>query len=213
MAAWLAVDRLAVYTSTAGAQEPRFVFNIPAQALESALEAYGAISGRDVLYHSDLAIGRRSSAVAGRLPAATALAILLEGTGLAARDETGGSFLLQAIPSVVEPPLPLPVGLFYARIQTALRMALCIDQQVRPGAYRVAVRLWIDPAGIVLRHERLGSAGDAVLNDGIDRKLSHLRIGASPPASLAQPVTIVILPQAADGASVGCDASETRTAR
>jgi hypothetical protein len=201
-----------IHTSTALAQEPPLVFNIPAQALETALEAYGGVSGRDVLYHSNLAIGRRSNGVLGRLPPDTALAILLEGTGLSARYETGGSYVLQATPSAADPPLPPQVGQYYARIQTALRTALCVDNQVRPGTYRVAVRLWIDTEGSVLRHERLSSAGEPGLNDGIDRKLRHLRIGAPPPTGLAQPLTIVILPQA-DGAAVGCDVHETRAAR
>ena len=81
------------HTSTAPAQESRFVFNIPAQALDTALEAYGGVSGRDVLYHSNLAIGRRSNAVLGQLPPDTALAILLEGTGLSARYESSGSYV------------------------------------------------------------------------------------------------------------------------
>ena len=201
-----------IHNSTVFAQEPRFVFNIPAQALETALEAYGGISGRDVLYHSTLAIGRRSNAVRGLLPPDTALTILLEGTGLSPRYETGGSYVLQATPPVADPPLPLHVGMYYARIQTALRTALCIDNQVRPGTYRVAVRLWIDSAGSVLRHERLSSAGESSLDDGIDRRLDNLRVGAPPPAGLVQPTTIVILPQA-DGTAVGCDAHETRAAR
>lgn len=198
--------------SAVRAQEPRLVFDIPAQALETALEAYGGISGRDVVYHSNLAIGRRSHAVVGQLPPDTALAILLEGTGLSARYETSGSYVLQATPPAADPALPPHLAQYYARIQTALRAALCIDNQVRPGSYRVAVRLWIDAAGSVVRHERLGSAGEPSLDDGLDRKLRNLRIGASPPASLAQPTTIVILPQA-DGTTMGCDGRETRMAR
>jgi Secretin and TonB N terminus short domain/TonB C terminal len=200
------------HASTAPAQESHFVFNIPAQALDTALEAYGGVSGRDVLYHSNLAIGRRSNAVLGQLPPDTALAILLEGTGLSARYESSGSYVLQATPSAADPPLPPNVGRYYARIQTALRTALCVDNQVRPGTYRVAVRLWIDTEGSVLRHERLSSAGEPGLNDAIDRKLRNLRIGAPPPTGLAQPLTIVILPQG-DGATVGCDVHETRAAR
>lgn len=201
-----------IHTSTALAEEARLVFDIPAQALETALEAYGGVSGRDVLYHSNLAIGRRSNAVHGRLSPDTALAILLEGTGLSARYETGGSYVLQATPPTADPPLPPPVDLYYARIQTALRTALCIGNQVRPGTYRVALRLWIDSSGSVFRHERLSSAGEPSLDNGIDQKLSSLRIGAPPPSSLAQPITIVILPQA-DGTTMGCDAHETRAAR
>ena len=199
------------HASTVHAQEPRLMFHIPSQALETALEAYGSISGRDVLYHSNLATGRRSNAVLGRMSPDTALTTLLKGTGLSARYETSGSYVLQAIPAAPDPPLPPNVGLYYARIQSALRTALCADNQVRPGTYRVAVRFWIDSEGSMLRYERLGSAGEAGLDDGIDRKLRHLRIGASPPTGLAQPLTILILPQA-DGASVGCEARETRGA-
>jgi hypothetical protein len=136
----------------------------------------------------------------------------LEGTGLSARYETSGSYVLQATPLAADPPLPLHVARYYARVQTALRTALCADNHVRPGNYRVAVRLWINAAGGVLRHERLGSAGEPSLDEELDRKLHNLRIGAPPPASLAQPTTIVILPQA-DGTTMGCDGRETRTAR
>ncbi len=199
-------------TSAARAQEVRLEFDIPAQALETALEAYGGISGRDVLYHSKLAIGRRSNAVRGRLPADAALAILLEGTGLSARDESSGSYILQPIPASPEPSLPPHIGQYYARVQTALRAALCADEHVRPGTYRVAARFWIDAEGGVLRYERLSGAGEPALNEGVDRKLRRLRIGAPPPTGLAQPLTIVIVP-AADGAAAGCDAHAARGAR
>lgn len=191
------------FCSTVCAQGQRFSFNIPAQPLAVALESYGSITGRDVLYSSMLAVGRRSTAVQGLLPADAALMIMLEGTGLAARYETSGSFVLLAAPPT-ENLIPSPaIGQFYGRLQEALRTALCADRKARPGTYRIAAQFWIGSAGEASRYERLSSAGAQSLDDSLDRDLRNLRVGAPPPAGLPQPVTIVIAPEA-PGATTAC---------
>jgi hypothetical protein len=68
--------------NSAATQEILFLFNIPAQRLAVALEQYSAVTGRDLLYNSNLAAGRQSNRVQGRLSADGALGLLLEGTGL-----------------------------------------------------------------------------------------------------------------------------------
>ena len=201
-----------LHTHLAFAQEQRFTFNIPSQALEAALETYGSVTGRDALYNSSLTIGRRSTAVQGQLPPDTALMILLEGTGLSARYEKGGSYVLLASPPAADPTPPLAVGQYYARLQGALQAVLCADSEARPGAYRVAVRFWIGSAGDIVRYERLSSAGEPTVDEGVDRNLRNLRIGAPPPTGLAQPITMLIMPQAI-GTTMGCDARRTRTAQ
>ncbi len=186
------------------AQETRFEFNIPAQPLAAALETYGKVSQRDVLFNSNLKIGRRSTGVQGYLSADTALMIMLEGTGLSARYQTSGSFVLLPAPDAPEAGLPLAVGRYYGKLQATLRTTLCSDGKARPGSYRVAIRLWVGSTGDVIRYERLSSTGTSGLDEGVDQSLRNLRIGASPPIGLEQPITIVIVPQAR-GLTMGCD--------
>jgi len=65
---------------TAFTQDTILDFDILEQPLAKALERYGDITGRNVLYNSNLVIGRRSSAVQGHLSPDAALARLLGGT-------------------------------------------------------------------------------------------------------------------------------------
>lgn len=203
---------LSVVAQAAIAQEPRFAFEIPAQPLATALEQYSNFTGRDALYKSNLMLSRRSTAVRGLFPSDEALTILLEGTGLVARYATPNSFVLLPAP-VLATVTPKPVvAQYYGRIQTSLRRVLCADTDARPGHYRTAVRLWIDPSGNVTKHERLNSAGTPDLDAGIDRTLRRLQIGAAPPAELVQPITIAIVPQA-PGVTMGCNDRESERAR
>src|SRR5882672_6743354 len=57
-------------------------FDIPAQPLAAALQAYGQKTGVQVLYESNSAAGQTSGAVAGNFTANAALSLLLTGTDL-----------------------------------------------------------------------------------------------------------------------------------
>lgn len=179
-------------------------FDIPSMPLAAALEAYGNVSGRDILYNSETAIGRQSTPVHGRLSYDAALMVLLEGTGLSVNLQTEQSYILVPAPSWAES-LPASLDGYYARLQMAVRDALCRDVEARPGTYRVALRLWVDAAGDVARYQRLSSSGSTIVDDGLDRVLAGLRIGVPPPQELAQPLTLAILPDA-DGVTMGCKA-------
>ena len=104
---------------------------------------------------------------------------------------------------------PARIDRYYALIQDSLRKALCTNDRIRPGDYRIAALLWIGASGTVVHHERLDAlsardAGAAIqTNEGIDQTLDHLAIGEPPPAGFAQPVTIAVVPQA-DGVTMGC---------
>ncbi|HZX86153.1 MAG TPA: STN domain-containing protein, partial [Reyranella sp.] len=73
----------------AGAQQPpatvpiqQLSFDVPAQPLADALAEFGRQSGWQISYTPGLAQGRRSTAVAGTHDPATALGLLLSGTGI-----------------------------------------------------------------------------------------------------------------------------------
>uniref|UniRef100_Q07KX6 Secretin/TonB, short-like protein n=1 Tax=Rhodopseudomonas palustris (strain BisA53) TaxID=316055 RepID=Q07KX6_RHOP5 len=199
----------AVLSGSCLAQE--IEFNIPGQSLAEALQRFGEITGHNVLYDSNLTLGRSSKAVQGRLSPPFALAELLAATGLEARYLTPHSFMV--VPTLAPANIkasPL-INEYYGQIQGRLRTALCADDQVRPGKYRIATRFWIDRSGDIVRFEQLNSAGSRDLDERIGRALSRLRFGA-PPDGLGQPVTIVVVPQA-PGITMGCDGVPIRRAK
>jgi outer membrane receptor for ferric coprogen and ferric-rhodotorulic acid len=74
--------------------------NIPAQPLPQALTEFGRQSGLQLVYAPDLVQGKRSTALVYRKDAPSALAELLQGTGLQAR-QVGGT----CVGAGVDPPL------------------------------------------------------------------------------------------------------------
>lgn len=64
---------------------PAVQFRVPAGPLQTALPLFAAQSGEQILYPTDLVVGRQSPGVTGALTTDEALAALLEGTGLRAR--------------------------------------------------------------------------------------------------------------------------------
>jgi hypothetical protein len=185
------------------AQDPRLDFNIPAQPLTAALERYGDVTGRNVLYNSDLVTGRRSTAVQGHFSPDAALTKLLGGTELSAAQVTPTSFTLLSAPAQTAALPQSAVMDYYARIQMSLHDALCDGGSAQPGNYRIVMRLWIDSAGSVVRYERLSSTGASSVDSGIDHALQHLKIGARPPAELAQPVSVIVIPRG-PGVTMSC---------
>lgn len=200
---------LALAPPKVSAEGKQIDFDIAAQPLAAALEQYGAAAGRNVLYNSNLTAGRHSSAVRGSMTGDMALARLLAGTGLSARVLGETSFVLYPTPATAQAALSVPVSHYYARLQTGLRAALCADADARPGGYRIALQFWIDPAGKVAQFARLGSAGSAAADAGIDRALGRMQVDVPPPAGLPQPVTLVVVPQGS-GITMACDGSPAR---
>lgn len=196
--------------SRAVAAEDQLSFEITSQPLSAALEQYGAATGRNVLYNSNLAIGRHSNSVKGTLSADKALAVMLDGTGLSAHRIAGDAVMLSAAQSTRVEPLPLDVAEYFRRIQIGLRTALCNNSDARPGSYRIAMRFRVDGVGAVSNYEQFGSAGDARVDHAVHDTVSRLRIGAPPPAGLRQPIVIVILPQV-PGLTMGCNAAGVPT--
>lgn len=66
----------------AASSDAPLIFQIPAQSLATALQAYGQRAGVQVLYESELAAGRQSVAVEGEYASDRALKLLLSATDL-----------------------------------------------------------------------------------------------------------------------------------
>jgi Secretin and TonB N terminus short domain len=109
-------------------------FDIPAQPLAAALDRYGDATGREVLYNPALTDGRTSEPVNGIFVPATALQLLLVGTGLAARFLKDNSFVLVPAPEAAAPTGGSAVSRQYYGVVQACVASL--DLGHRPAASR-----------------------------------------------------------------------------
>ncbi|MGO4712707.1 secretin and TonB N-terminal domain-containing protein [Bradyrhizobium sp. 2TAF24] len=190
----IAMPALAVERSTASGDST--VYDIPAQDLARALNAYATASGLQVLYETALAAGRSSTAVKGRMTPDAALQLLLSGSGLVSRRTDVDAITLYAEKPPDAAPAPArPDPRFLGVLQGAVLGALCGTEETRPGTYRAALQLWITPAGAITRAALLGSTGDVRRDAALQRLLPGTVVGAPPPG-LGQPVTLVIGPRA-----------------
>lgn len=186
-------------------------FSIPAQPLVSAISRYGDATGSEALYDASLAVGRYSSDVQGLLLPFEALERLLAGTGLSARFVAKDTFVvLPAPPATSQAPTPSPAHRrYYALIQESLLDALCRLNEGRPGRYRIVAVFWIAPNGTAEKARRIGTAGAADADKQIDATLRNITFREPPPAGFAQPVRILIVPQA-PGVNPGCMSANAR---
>jgi hypothetical protein len=178
-------------------------FDIPPQSLDSALAAYTRASGMPLLYDSALTRGRRSNGVRGRMAAARALRLLLEGAGVGVRFTAGGSAVIVELvrPTIKLDPLevraaPMIGGapnseiIAYAQIvQEEAKAALRRDPALGAASYRMSVKLWIDSAGAISRCAPVSQIEPGMLNRFCE-VVGGLRLSRPPPAGLPQPLRI-----------------------
>jgi hypothetical protein len=174
-------------------------FNIPSQALGTALVAFGAKAGLDLYYNAAFAEGRRSAAVTGKLTPTLALKMLLRGTGLASRMTGPSSVILVPVPPEVAISRgPTVVGLdhfepYFATIQARISETLCHNRAADPKSKKTFLRVWLAASGIIDQVEVLAAG----MNGASDRSLSNAVRGLAvepPPPDMPQPVTLVVLP-------------------
>jgi hypothetical protein len=172
-------------------------FDIPAQPLVRALDAYSAATGLMVLYDSNLAEGHRSTAVSGVLMPDVAIRTLLEGTGLVVFS-AGRAFAIEAGPSDQQDGVVTSNAAemsYLALVQQAVERSFCEKPETKPGEYRAAVQFRIGISGEILSPELLSSTGDQGRDSMIVELLTRLRIRRAPPAGMAQPVSMIISPR------------------
>lgn len=194
-------------------------FHIPAQSLAGALQVYGQMTGIQVLYESNSAIGRTSVAVEGVYAADAALNLLLTGTGLKVRYIRPDAITL-ALPNAegvgyAPPATPLAASDlslgklrvrrtgdgddaarlqdYSLRVQMDIQNALRKNTRTRDGNYRAVLDLWIDPARTIERAELFRSTGDRERDAAVAATLRGLTISRPAPANTPQPVRIVIV--------------------
>lgn len=190
---------------------PLLDFDIPAQPLDAALQRYGSLSHQPALYRAEIVNGQTATAVHGRYTAEQALNLLLQGTGLTAEKFATGrdnAFILKA-PAASASAQSRKAGLgnltgYPARLQTRVWQALCDNPRTAPGSYRSLLRFQVDATGRVARARMIGSTGDAGRDAAMLETLGHVRMDSAPPPDLAQPVTLLLLPNDA-GFGRRCD--------
>jgi TonB family protein len=176
------------------------MYDIPAEPLDAALNAYIAASGAQVFYETALSAGRRSTPVRGRFTAEAALQTLLLGTGLVDRRADVDAFVITWPPRGQQQPGLSATAIarddrFVSAVQAGILGALCGHPEIRPGGYRVALELWISPAGAVQRAELIGSTGDAARDAALQDALQEVAIEAAPPADMPQPIVMTVAPR------------------
>lgn len=194
---------------------PSHTFDIPSQALQSALESFIAETSHSGLYDSALVTGLRSIEVKGRMAPEVALRRLVSGTGLQVRYASGDTFSLvtdaapqplqvSPVPDVAPPQAAALKVQYYRAVQARLRQALCEDALTVPGSYRLSLSLWARPSGSVDRVHLLSSTGSARRDTRIVALVRALKLPAlAAEAGVRQPLTIVVAPRSS-GSELEC---------
>jgi hypothetical protein len=185
-------------------------FAIAAQPLAVALDTYSAISGLELYYDGDLAAGRRSHAVEGRLVPEVALRELLSGSGLVARATGPNSFTIAPVSSARLAGASHQA--YFALIQSRVSQALCAHPETRPGNVDLLLQLWIASTGMVQRAQLLDAPNGDVRGSAFAAALRGVSIGAALPAELPQPVTMAILARSGNEPT-GCSGVTTTAVR
>lgn len=86
-------------TAQVQAQEARVSFDIPAQSLSLALDAFARQSGAQLLFSPEDVSGKQAQAISGQLTPAAALSRMLAGSGLQVIHSGGGVYTLRASPA------------------------------------------------------------------------------------------------------------------
>jgi hypothetical protein len=197
-------------------------FELPAQPLAEALRVYGRITEELVIVQTRLVEGRTSAPVKGEYPPHEALRRLLAGTGLQASVSSADEIVIVPRPETSPPSAPtrtLAINAavidgvmaggdnrsYAALLQTRLTQALCASPATRPGSYRLVAQLRIDNSGLVVASRIVESTGRAERDAAIEQAMSALVLDSAPPATLQEPVTILLRPQ---GNSVDTDCSQ-----
>jgi hypothetical protein len=194
-------------------------FDIPAQPLAGALQLYGQTTGIQVLYESNSAVRRTSSAVQGKFAADAALNLLLTGTDLKVRYIRPDVITLalpnaddSGVTSSTDSPASLDLSLGTLRIrgssdgddsarlqdysrsvQMDIQNALRKNARTRDGSYRAVLDLWIDSTSTIERTELFRSTGDHERDAAVASTLRGVTMSRPTPANTPQPVRVVIV--------------------
>ncbi len=227
---WTALLIRSAEAQDIGAASVLIHFDLAAQPLADAIDAYGRATGLSVFVKSELLDGRAGAPLHGDFTAADALRRLLEGTGLQMAASADGIAIIPADALSAAPrPEPATSAIpaseiagaqidgedyrwYAADLQMQLTRALCEDPRTYPGTYRLLIQLTIGSSGEVVSSRLLGSTGSVERDAAIVRAARSITLDAAPPATLPQPVTILLHPFAS-GVVDACAPAGTQDGR
>jgi hypothetical protein len=184
--------------------QPVIAFDIPSQRLAAALDAYGAATGLDIYFDGALAEGHYSNVVRGSFAPASALRMLLERSGFVAElaQSNGVTILPGTKAASARVPATRNYEPYFAVIQAGIGKLFCSHPETWPGSGSVVIRLWIGEDGSILRSEAPALGGEPSRSHIFAAALQNIRLDATPPADMPQPLTMVVLPRSPG--EVGC---------
>lgn len=205
--AMLLASLLSPFAGTSANEPDSRWFDLPAQPLERALQAYGQMTGLAVLVDARMLVDLDSREVRGRFRDDEALRWMLAGTGLAPRFVGDDAFTLvvaseeEALPApVVAPARHDAVADAASRrrsaraLQRGLEDALCADPLTRPGGYQATISFRLDGQGRIQQPELRESSGEAARDGAILARVTGLPLPGLPD-DLPQPITLTLLPR------------------
>lgn len=176
----------------------RMHFDIPAQPLQAALDAHGAVTGWSAFYGADSIGDAQSVAVQGWYTPDAALRLLVDAAHLSVQYTAADAFVLEpgAANDAAMAAAPLPRDPVYeGLLQSRMREVFCRDARIAPGNYRVAVSFHVDGEGRIERPVLLDPTGDQTRDDVILQALRQVRTGLAP-SRPAQSFVMLIVPKA-----------------
>lgn len=222
----LFVSTVMVRATLAGASEGQgagapkvYLFNIPAQPLQSALIAFAAVAGLQIMYDAGLARNLRSRAVIGLFSADSALRMLIAGTDLTVVP-TGKDVALVPVTALLAGRMPgkassngemtLVLDTLYVSVppgseehpdfnsygqlvRAKIRKTLTEDSRTARRVYRMDLDIWVDSKGAVNETRVTQSSGTTALDAVLRRVIGGVAIGQSPPAGMRQPIHVTVI--------------------
>lgn len=208
LAAESRIDRVRVDATQEDAGVKSVMLDIPSQALDVALKAFGVATQVALFYETGVVSGRRSFPVHGEYPVDAALRVMLKGTGLSSTSFDRGTItiLAPALHAVASDVKRAKAGLaefslYLALVQQGLDRAFCRAPVAASDPDDFLARVWISPTGDVQRAELLPGTGIEARDRVYIAALTGLLIGAPPPAAMPQPVNLMIMPKQSQGSS------------
>jgi hypothetical protein len=221
--AFVVTIAVALVMQDAMAAERILAFDIPAQPLDSALDAFSTATGGVAVYNSNLTVGLQSNGLRGQLTPSEALQLLLKGTGLVGEYTGQNAFVVipgarqsaavNSAPAIAQAALlrqNADERRYSGLLQESVARALCLQPETRAGGYRAAISFWINASGDLVRPTLLSSTGDDRRDAAISAAVARVSLGEPPPARMPQPFTMIVLPQT--NSVVLCPPGESRRA-
>ena len=184
--------------------EREIAFDISAGPLDAGLAALSRDAGVQLLSDSAIVAGLAGNPVKGRMTVQEALTRILAGSKLRARFTEGGAIVIapaviadmtldplrvQVAPLRVQGPDPRLTN-YVALVQRDIIAKIGADPTLPSGAYRISLRIWLDPQGRVTRSDVIQGSGAPRQDAAFLAAVQKISVSQAPPDDLPEPLRI-----------------------